>query len=49
VYPSDWVLVAADRATLDRPQVTEVARPLEARRGDRAWTDDFNNLVRAMK
>jgi hypothetical protein len=46
---TDWVLVARDAATLQRPGIAGAARPIEAIPGLRAWTDDFNNLFSVLK
>jgi len=46
---SDWVLVAANQAVLDKAPIAEAAKPIEARPGWRLWTDDFNNLVQVLK
>jgi hypothetical protein len=47
--PSDWVLLSGQRKSLDRPKLTEVAKPVLVRRDWRLWTDDFNNLVQVLR
>jgi hypothetical protein len=46
---SDWILLSDDPAAFDRPQIAEVAVPVEGRPDMRVWTDDFNNLVQVIK
>ena len=46
---TDWVLVARDRALLDRPEIAKAASEIDAIPGLAAWTDDFNNLFRILK
>jgi len=46
---SDWILLSDDPASLQRPQVAEVAIPVEPREGVKLWTDDFNNIVQVLK
>jgi len=46
---SDWILLSANKALLEAPQLTEAATPIEPRPGLRLWTDDFNNLVQVLK
>jgi SAM-dependent methyltransferase len=46
---SDWILLSDDPASLARPQIAEVATPVEAREGMKLWTDDFNNIVQILK
>jgi SAM-dependent methyltransferase len=46
---SDWVLLSDSAASLDRPELVEVAKQIEVRSDWRLWTDDFNNLVQVLK
>ena len=46
---SEWVLLSADPAALEKPSIAEAATPIDARRDWRLWTDDFNNLVQVLK
>jgi SAM-dependent methyltransferase len=46
---SSWVLVAKDPERLNHPRLTEAAQAIVPRRDWRLWTDDFNNLVQALK
>ncbi|UUX94736.1 spermidine synthase [Aquabacterium sp. J223] len=46
---TDWVLVAREAATLDRPGIREASVPFPAIPGLRPWTDDFNNLFGVLK
>ena len=48
-YASDWILLSERRESLNRPKVSEVAKPVEMRRDWRLWTDDFNNLFQVLK
>jgi hypothetical protein len=45
---SDWILLARDRAILDRPAIREGTRTLPAIPPGRAWTDDYSNIVQVM-
>jgi hypothetical protein len=47
--PSVWVLLSASRETLETPELTGAALPASAVRRSSLWTDDFNNLVQALK
>jgi hypothetical protein len=49
IRTTDWVLVAKDRAVLERPGIRDAAKPIEPVPGARPWTDDFNNLFEGMK
>jgi SAM-dependent methyltransferase len=46
---TDWVLVARDPRVLEREPVRAGARPIVVQPGQRPWTDDFNNLLGALK
>jgi len=46
---SEWVLLSADPAALEKPGIVDAATPIAARRDWRLWTDDFNNLVQVLK
>jgi len=46
---SEWVLVARDELTLDRPQFENSTRPIVEIAGLRAWTDDYSALYRILK
>ena len=46
---TDWVLVARDDATLQRPGIGGATQPITPLPGLRAWTDDFNNLFSVLK
>jgi hypothetical protein len=46
---SDWVLLSERAESLATPELTEVAKAVEARNDWRLWTDDFNNLVQVLK
>jgi hypothetical protein len=43
------MLLSDRRESLDRPELTEAASPVETRPDWRLWTDDFNNLVQVLK
>jgi hypothetical protein len=45
---SHWVLLAQDRAVLDRPGIAAAASPLPAVAPARTWTDDYSNIVQIM-
>ena len=44
VYGSTWMLLARDRATLERPVIAEVADPCGTGSGCPLWTDDFASV-----
>jgi SAM-dependent methyltransferase len=46
---TDWVLVARDRALLDRPEMAKAASEIGEIPGLGVWTDDFNNLFQILK
>ncbi|RSZ42631.1 MULTISPECIES: fused MFS/spermidine synthase [unclassified Variovorax] len=46
---TDWVLVARDPRVLAREPVGEAAAAIATQPGQRPWTDDFNNLLGALK
>ncbi|HEX7863897.1 MAG TPA: fused MFS/spermidine synthase [Variovorax sp.] len=46
---TDWVLVARDPRVLAREPVGQAATPIATQPGRRPWTDDFNNLLGALK
>ncbi len=46
---TDWVLVARDAVTLQRPGIAGATRPMPPKPGLHAWTDDFNNLFSVLK
>ena len=46
---TDWVLVAREAATLERPGIAGATTPFTPIPGLRAWTDDFNNLFSVLK
>ena len=46
---TDWVLVARDPRVLKRDPMGQAAIPIEVQPGQRPWTDDFNNLLGALK
>lgn len=46
---TDYILVTRSQAFLDDPAVSERANTIEARDGQAVWTDDYNNLLGALK
>ncbi len=46
---SDWVLLSRDGKILDLPRIAEAATEIVRHPEWRLWTDDFNNLVQALK
>ena len=46
---TDQILVTSNRAILEAEPIREAAETIEAPRGFRVWTDDFNNLLRVLK
>jgi hypothetical protein len=46
---TDYVLVTADRTLFERPQLKEVAQAIAVPRKVSVWTDDFNNLLQALR
>ena len=50
LFPSRWVLMAADPQSLQISEVQEKAIPLDASIGSvRLWTDDYSNLFQILK
>jgi spermidine synthase/MFS family permease len=47
-FKTDWVLFAADPATLAAPLLA-VSEPAQAKAGQSLWTDQFNNLLEVLK
>jgi hypothetical protein len=47
--PSEWVLVACNPAMLQRAPIKEAAQPVALRPGQKVWTDDYNDLISALK
>ena len=46
---SDWILLAKDKALLDRPEISQSARVIPPTTDRRLWTDDFNNLLQVLQ
>jgi len=46
---TDQVIVTKNRELLEAEPIKSVATPIEVPAGFRAWTDDFNNLLRVLK
>ncbi len=46
---SDWILLAKDRALLDKPEIVGGSRVIPPKPNQRLWTDDFNNLLQALQ
>jgi hypothetical protein len=46
---SDWVLLCKEPNVLQSPAIATIAKPIVMQPGLPAWTDDFNNLVQALK
>ena len=49
LHRTDWVLVARDPRALAREPIRSGATPIATQPGQRPWTDDFNNLLGALK
>ena len=50
VYAStDWVLVARDAALFDKEPLADNTTEIDSDPARRVWTDDFNNLFKALK
>ncbi len=49
LYRSDWVLITANKALVERLKAEKAAVDVERRPGLRPWTDDFNNLFAVLK
>ncbi len=45
---SDWILLAEDRAILDRPAIAQAAKAVPHRVAARVWTDDYSNIVQVL-
>jgi hypothetical protein len=43
------VLLSKDRQALAHPTIAAAAKPLPAKPGIRAWTDDFHDLVSVLR
>ncbi len=46
---STWVLVTADPAIFRSPLLKSAAVPVEIPRGQRLWTDDYSNVLQALR
>lgn len=46
---SDWVLMASDASWFQSPKLEEESEALRAPMRGRAWTDDFNNILSAIR
>jgi SAM-dependent methyltransferase len=46
---SDWLLLTQNAALLARPELAKFAKPVAARPDWRMWTDDYTNLVQALR
>jgi SAM-dependent methyltransferase len=46
---TDFVLVTADPRLFERPQLADVAEEIKAPAKVSVWTDDFNNLLQALR
>lgn len=46
---TDYVLVTADPKLFERPQLADVAEEIKVPRKVSVWTDDFNNLLEALR
>jgi SAM-dependent methyltransferase len=46
---SDWLLLCEDAALLERPGLADFAKPIVPRTDWRLWTDEYNNIVQALK
>jgi len=49
LHRTDWVLVSRDPQALAREPIRAGAAPIATEPGQRPWTDDFNNLLGALK
>jgi hypothetical protein len=47
--PTQWVVVARAKSTLDTLRAMPKWRPLEQREAISAWTDDYSNLLRSIR
>ena len=46
---SDWLLLSEDAGLLRRPELADFAKPIVPRNDWRLWTDEYNNIVQALK
>jgi hypothetical protein len=46
---TDFVLVTSDPKLFERPQLKELAQVIEVPSKVSVWTDDFNNLLQALR
>jgi hypothetical protein len=49
IFAADWVLMTADPKFLSRPEIANVARPLQHLPGLRLWADDYSSLLPLLK
>jgi hypothetical protein len=49
IASTDWVLVARDPALLEKEPLADNALEIDSDPSRRVWTDDFNNLFKALK
>ena len=49
VYSSDWVLLTRNTGFLEKQQVADAGKPIDAVPGLRLWTDDYNSLLPLLK
>ena len=49
IASTDWVLVARDPAQLEKEPLADNALEIDSDPSRRVWTDDFNNLFKALK
>jgi hypothetical protein len=47
--PSQWVVMARGPEEISNLSINTQWQPLKARAGERVWTDEFSNIVRAIR
>ncbi|MCE9519449.1 MAG: fused MFS/spermidine synthase [Verrucomicrobia bacterium] len=48
-YPSEWVLLTRSINFLEVDKIRNAASAIQSRPDSRVWTDDFNNVIQALK
>ena len=47
--PSQWVVMARSAPEISNLSINSQWQPLKGRQGERVWTDDFSNIMRAIR
>ncbi len=49
IFAADWLLMSADPAVLQQPEIANAAQPLPRAGALRLWTDDYSSLLPLLK